>query len=121
MVIGSGQLAIGEPAGAQANVAVTGPRFQPLAPGAGLSTTDIEGGPSAIVKGSLVTDAELPALSTAVPEMVRFVPSVAIVWSAGHAAIPEPSSEHVKCAVSAPPTIPPGPGVGASDTEIVGL
>ena len=54
----------------QVKCAVTGVLFQPLALAVGLSATMIVGFAWSTLTGALVTEAELPALSVAVPVTV---------------------------------------------------
>src|SRR5258708_35829758 len=67
-----------------------------------------------------VASAEFPALSMAVPRTTWPLPSVVIVWSAGHVTMPDTESEHTKWTVTGPLFHPFAFGAGLTVAVIVG-
>src|SRR4051794_35279190 len=96
-----GQLAMPEPVSAQVKCAITGGVRNPAVFAGGLSVTLMVGGAKSMLNGALITDAVFPALSVVVPAVVCPDPSVLMMRAGGHTSMPERSSLHVNCAVTA--------------------
>ena len=117
--IGAGQEAIPDKESEQAKVTVTCPLFQPAALAAGDADAVMVGEDLSIFNVTLA-EAELPALSVAVPEMVWFSPSAVTVIGAGQEAMPERVSEQVKVTVTGPLFQPLALAAGEAEAVMVG-
>jgi len=113
-----GHVATPESASEHAHDKLTGALYHPFAL-AGGTTPLIDGG---VLSTSSVRDAvaELPALSSAVPEMTWPAPSVVTLTGAVHDATPDVESAHVKVTVASVLFQPFAFGAGDCDTEIDG-
>ena len=98
-VLSAGQAGTPDPPSAQSKWTTTGPLFHPFAFAAGDTVAVTTGAILSRFTVRLAT-AVLPALSTAVPDTICCAPSVLTSTGAGHAAMPDSSSAHVKVTVT---------------------